>query len=251
MIFVYLLLFFVVAAIYSSQGLGGVPTLIALLVLLPFTAYETKILALVLSIVVILILLSTSGFATLTKVTDAALVLIAAVPFVFLGARMAVPNKVFFFLLGCAFLLSAIFILIELKPDGRKKIDKSGLLLGSAAIGFFTGITGMVGSVLLLPLLQKNQWKEKEEVVLFSSIFVLITGFLTLFATYKSGSPFNLKMIGMYSAAVLLGSIAGRRIEISYLNPAILRNVTSLFLMGFGIVLIYNNWDAVLKLISF
>jgi uncharacterized membrane protein YfcA len=246
----YLLIFFVVAAIYSSQGLGGIPTLIALLVLLPFTAYETKILALVLTILVIILMLINTVHVPLSKLVDVVLVLLSAVPFVFLGARFEISDDIFFFLFGCAFLLSALFIFVEFKADGRKKIHKGGLLIGSALIGFFVGLTGMVGSILLLPILQIYNWKEREEIVLFSSVFVLITAFLTIFITYKSGATFNFKMIAFYSLAVLLGNLVGRRIEISYLNPQILKNVTALFLLGFGMVLVYNYGDVVLRMVE-
>jgi uncharacterized protein len=246
----YLLIFFVVAAIYSSQGLGGIPTLIALLVLLPFTAYETKILALVLTILVIILMLINTVHVPLSKLVDVVLVLLAAVPFVFFGARFEISDDIFFLLFGCAFLLSALFIFVEFKADGRKKIHKGGLLIGSALIGFFVGLTGMVGSILLLPILQIYNWKEREEIVLFSSVFVLITAFLTIFVTYKSGATFNFKMIAFYSLAVLLGNLVGRRIEISYLNPQILKNITALFLLGFGMVLVYNYGDVVLRLVE-
>ncbi|HMP28534.1 MAG TPA: sulfite exporter TauE/SafE family protein [Saprospiraceae bacterium] len=246
----YLVLFFVVATIYASQKLGGIPTLIALLVLLPFTAYETKILALVLTTVVILLMLIQSVHVPLSRLVDAALVLIAAIPFVILGAGISIADNVFFFLFGCAFLLSSLFMFIEFKSDGRKRMHKGGLIVGAAAIGFFTGLTGMVGSILLLPILQIYNWKEKDEIVLFSSVFVLITSFLAIFVTYKSGSSFNIKMISFYSLAVIFGNFVGRRIEITYLNPHILRNVTALFLLGFGVVLMYNYGSTVLKLID-
>ena len=54
----------------------------------------------------------------------------------------------------------------------------------------------------------------------------------------------------MYSGAVLLGSLAGKRIEITYLNPVILKNMTSLFLLIFGMVLIYNYGGFVVGMIK-
>jgi uncharacterized membrane protein YfcA len=246
----FLIFFFLIAAVYSSQDLGGIPTLIAMLVLLPFSAYETKILALVLSCLVVILMLINHQLSSMSKLTDAVLILIAAVPSVFLGAMIQIPEKLFFFLLGCAFLLSALFIWVQFKADGRKNNHKGGLLTGSAIVGFFTGLTGMSGSILLLPLLQKYNWKENDEMALFSSIFVIVTSFLTLFSTYKSGAPFDWKLISLYSGAVLLGSLAGRRIEISYLNPVILKNITSLFLLIFGMVLIYNYGGFVVRMIK-
>jgi uncharacterized protein len=246
----YLLLFFVVSAIYSSQGLGGIPSLIALLVLLPFTAIETKALALVLSILLVLYMMITSRTTGLGDLTDTIIILGCAAPMAVIGARIQLPQAIYFFTFGVMFVISAISILSNFKSRDRKPTHKGMMILSAGLIGLIVGITGMVGSVFLLPLLYKYKWKDHEDISFFSSLFVLITSGLALVASYRNGLKIDFSQVTWYSIASLAGAILGQKIEITYLNTNVLKNITGIFLLCSGIYFCYLNFEGATKAIE-
>jgi hypothetical protein len=245
---IYLLLFFIVAAIYSSQGLGGLPSLIAILVFLPFTGYETKALALILSIVLVGYMILSSPIGSLGDMSDVIIILGCAIPAVIFGAKINLPQSVFFFAFGIMFVICALSILSKFKTNKRKPSHKGAMMIGSALTGFVVGVTGMVGSVFILPILFRYKWKSGEEISFFSSVFVLLTSVIALVASYKNGMSIDYVQVVSYSFAALLGSVVGRKIEISYLNTDVLNTLTGLFLLGSGCYFCYQNY---LGLISY
>lgn len=241
----WLLILFVVATVYSSSGLGGLPALMAMLVLMPFTAYETKIIALILNIIVVAYMLIQSSSTKLSKLTDVLIVLITALPIAALVANYILPDSLYFITLGIVFMLTALYIFVSFKADGRRSVSTTNLIVKCALIGLVVGLTGMAGGVLLLPVLAAHQWKDNDEISFFTSLFILLSSLIILFANYKSGLIIDASIVLKTAIAVLAGTMIGKRLEFSYITPNVLRNMTALFMLLMGMKLCFEHYEQV------
>ncbi len=247
---IWLLIIFIVAAVYSSTGLGGLPSLFAILMLSPIMPNETKIIALCINVILVLWMLFNSEIVALSKISDVVISLGVAIPAAMYAASYNLPNLYYEISLGLVFILTSIYIISSVKSTKKRNPDKSLLILGSAIVGLIVGLTGMSGGILLLPILSSQNWTENEEVSLFNSIFILLTSIAVLFMNYKHGIVIEKTRLVLFCVAALGGAIVGKNIEIRYITPQSLRVLTFVFLFFIGAKLIYANGQAFLTTIN-
>lgn len=155
-------LFFIVAFVYSSVGLGGGSSYTALMAILGFNALAIPLISLSLNLIVT----SIGSFNFIrNKHANWRLILpflITSMPMAYLGGTLHLPKTVFFWLL----LVSLVFVAarIYLWRDTNLHLDLSARgkifisLLAGSILGLIAGIVGIGGGIYIIPLIIILAW---------------------------------------------------------------------------------------------
>jgi uncharacterized membrane protein YfcA len=184
--FYVLITFFAIAALYSSVGHGGATGYLALMALLSFTPEVMRPIALTLNIFV-----SSIAFYSFYKNGHFRFNLLwpfiaASIPFAFLGGALVVDFKIYKIILG-VFLLLAVARMLFVRPSKIKSGRPINILLAliiGAVLGFFSGMIGIGGGIILSPVIILLGWANMKETAAVSAVFILVnsisglTGFL-------------------------------------------------------------------------
>ena len=144
--------FFIVASLYSSVGFGGGSSYLALLTLFLPGFFAMRSIALVCNLVVV----SGSTFLYFkhghAKLKDFLPFVVASIPLAFLGASFRLSEHVFFGILGCSLILSAIFLAwqtlsVQFKSNQVKRYPKYLSYILGGAIGLLSGLIGIGGGI--------------------------------------------------------------------------------------------------------
>ena len=171
--------FFVVATLYSSVGFGGGSSYLALLTLVLASFFSIRSIALVCNLVVV------SGSTYLyfkkghAKINDFIPFVLTSIPMAFIGASFRLKENVFFIILGCALILSAVFLAWQTySNDGGSNESKShpkyvSYFLGGG-IGLLSGLVGIGGGIFLAPILNHMKWASSLKIAALASFFILV-----------------------------------------------------------------------------
>jgi hypothetical protein len=242
-----LLLFFMVALLYSSVGFGGGSSYLAILALHSFEFTFLRAVSLLCNITVV-----TNGTwqyyrRKLFDFRRTLPLVLGSVPMAYLGGMVKLEAKTFFVVLGCTLFLAAIAV--WLRPDKRNKeqgIRSEGLLnffpqhrsksvfisiaLG-AFIGFISGMVGIGGGIFLSPLLYLINWDEPKRISAVASLFILVNSISGLLGQFQNGIPdFNWQLGGMLMVSVALGGFIGNYLGIVRFKPIIVRRATAVLI---------------------
>ena len=152
------ILFFVTATLYSSVGLGGGSTYLALLLIwgLPYTIFP--IVALSCNIIVVsgncfnYIRAGNLNFKLLVPY------LIGSIPLAFIGGSLPIEKNIFEILLFIVLIIAGCFLLLNFKSyDDKEKSYKNipyliSIIIGGI-LGFISGVVGIGGGIFLSPIL--------------------------------------------------------------------------------------------------
>jgi uncharacterized membrane protein YfcA len=150
-------LFFIVALIYSSVGLGGGSSYTALMAILSFNALAIPMLSLSLNLLVT----SISSFNFIrNKHANWHLILpflVTSIPAAYLGGALQLPKMVFYWLLLISLVLVAVRIYLWRDTAMHLNLSSRGKLLVSlvagSLLGLVAGIVGIGGGIYLVPLI--------------------------------------------------------------------------------------------------
>jgi uncharacterized membrane protein YfcA len=172
----FLVLVGLVALLYSSVGHGGASGYIALMTIWGIEVSTVRTTALVLNLFVSMIAFIQyyrQGHFN-WKLTYPFLA--TSVPCAFLGAMVTVDSLVYKKILGVILVLSVIRLLVTFheKEGPFRKLNLSLSLLAGAAIGFFSGMIGIGGGIILSPLILLAGWAGIKNTSATSAIFIFI-----------------------------------------------------------------------------
>ena len=173
------ILFFVTAALYSSVGLGGGSTYLAILLIwgLPYTVFP--IIALSCNIIVV------SGncfnYIRARNLNFRLLIpyLIGSIPLAFIGGSLPVEKRFFEILLFTVLLIAGCLLLLNFKSyDDKKESYKNipyfmSIIIGGI-LGFISGVVGIGGGIFLSPILFLLRVARPKHIVTAASLFILI-----------------------------------------------------------------------------
>lgn len=156
-LYITVILFFIIALVYSSVGLGGGSSYTALLAILGYSALAIPIISLSLNLLV-----TSIGSYQFIRNKHARLKLIlpflvTSVPMAYLGGALQLPKEVFFWLLfiSLCFVAARIYFwqetTISLNLNHKTRIIIS--LLTGSVLGLLSGIVGIGGGIYLIPLI--------------------------------------------------------------------------------------------------
>ena len=173
------ILFFATATLYSSVGLGGGSTYLALLLIwgLPYTIFP--IIALSCNIIVV------SGncfnYIRAGNLNIKLLIpyLIGSIPLAFIGGSLPVEKKIFEILLFAVLLIAGSLLLINFKSYDDKKESYRNIpyfmsIIIGGILGFISGVVGIGGGIFLSPILFLLKVARPKHIIVAASLFILI-----------------------------------------------------------------------------
>lgn len=217
-LFYFLLL--AVAFLYSSVGHGGASGYLALMAFFSFPTDTMRITALLLNIFVSLIAFSQyyrSGFFKWNLFIPFA---IASIPAAFFGGLFIVDAGIY------KKILALLLIFPEIKLAGFKvrteqpvkSLNVYAALIIGAVIGFFSGLIGIGGGIILSPVILLLHWANMKQAAAVSALFIFVNSIAGLAGCFTTDFHFNNQM-GAMIAIALVGGTAG-----SYFGAKIFEN---------------------------
>lgn len=225
----WILLFFVVAFLYSAVGHGGASGYLALMSIWHLAPEHMKPVALILNLVV-------SGIAFIQFYRQGHFlwrlflpIAALSIPMAYLGGFTPLKDDVYQLGLGVFLVISVVLLnvnlrgRISLKNDDNKRVladDASQLsreyLLAAAVmgggIGYVSGLLGIGGGILLSPVLLLLGWTQQKQTAAMGAAFIFVNsmsglvGFVQQHPLWESTAE---KMSGVADQAITGGSVLG------------------------------------------
>lgn len=234
------LLFFVIALLYSSVGFGGGSSYLAILALTGIAFTEIRSIALLCNIAVVtgnILHFYKRGLYDWKKVIPLALI---SVPLAFLGGYLKISQTFFFILLGFTLLFAAITMWLSKRFVGRESSVQQNKPLENISyggiIGFISGMVGIGGGIFLAPLLHLRQWDTPKRIAATASFFILVNS-ISGFTGQLLNADFNLdwKLTTLLLFTVLMASFIGNKLRDTLFSPILLKKSTALLVAFVGI----------------
>lgn len=208
--FVFIALLFLIAFLYSSVGHGGASGYLALMALFSVTPVFMKPTSLTLNIFVSAIAFVAFTRAGYFKLKLVLPFVISSVPMAFLGASYTVRPDVYEIILA-VFLLFAVARMLFVAGAITDKPSEPPLMLSlliGAVLGFFSGMIGIGGGIILSPLLILFHWANVKESAAVSSLFIFLNSVSGMTALLMKGFQYDDRLV-VWIVTGILGGIAG------------------------------------------
>ena len=230
-----ILLFFIVAILYSSVGFGGGSSYLAILALTGIVFTQIRATALLCNIVVV------SGnvflFYHQKKIDFKKIIplVLFSVPFAFLGGYLKISQQFFFILLGFTLFFAAITMWISKKiiSSDEKKINQKPIKNASfgGIIGFISGIVGIGGGIFLAPILHLTNWDTPKKIAATASFFILVNSIAGLLGQYSNPDfVIDWNLTSILLVTVFIGGQIGGRISNQFFTPIQLKKATAILI---------------------
>lgn len=205
-------LFFIIAFIYSSVGLGGGSSYTALLAIFGISTIAIPMISLSLNLLV-----TTIGSYNFIRNKHGKLklilpFLISSIPMAYLGGALQLPKEIFYWVLltSLIFVAARIYlwqnIAIQFEFKQNDKIIIS--LVVGAMLGLVAGIVGIGGGVYLVPLIIVLGLGTEKEAAACGAIFIWLNSFSGLLSRLQYNSIDLANYIPLI-IAVLAGAALG------------------------------------------
>ncbi len=230
-------LFIITAVLYSSVGLGGGSTYLALLLIWDVPYYIFPVIALFCNIIVV----SGNSFNYIrAKNYNFKLLipfLIGSIPLAFIGGTIAIKKDLFEVLLFIVLLVAGILLLLNNKyyEDKNIIIKKlnlfTSILIGSV-IGLISGVVGIGGGIFLSPILFLLNADKPKNIVTTASLFILINSISGVFGQFTKETVLNeILFYWPLFLSVFIGGMLGNYLNLKILSSRILSIITSLLVI--------------------
>ena len=232
-----IVLFFVIAFVYSLAGFGGGSSYLALLVLFAVPMALVPPLALICNIAVVTVggwRFIRDGHFQWRRLLP---FLITSVPFAYLGGRVVIDKRVFLFLLSGSLLCAGLNMLwagrreeLPQEIDSRR-IWKWGLPAG-ALLGGVSGLVGIGGGIFLSPLLHALRWGNSKQIAASASVFIFVNSLSGLFGQLsKPVDPTLWHGVLALPAAALIGGLFGSFVSSRKISCLAVQRVTAILVL--------------------
>ena len=230
-----ILLFFVIAVLYSSVGFGGGSSYLAILALAGIAFTQIRSTALLCNIMVVtgnVLLFQKQKLYDWKKVVP---IVAFSIPLAFVGGYLKISQTFFFILLGFTLLFAAISMWISKKITSETQEDKKLSLTKNASyggmIGFISGMVGIGGGIFLAPLLHLTHWGSPKKIAATASIFILANSISGFFGQYFNPNfSIDWSLTGVLLVVVFIGGQIGSRMSHRYLTPVQLKRDTAILI---------------------
>lgn len=230
-----IILFFLVAILYSSVGFGGGSSYLAILALTGIAFTQIRATALLCNIVVVsgnVFLFYRYKTINLKKITP---LVFCSIPFAYLGGFLKINQDFFFVLLGFTLLFAAITISLSKKiitkgeTYQKHSIFKNGTLGG--IIGFISGMVGIGGGIFLAPLLHFTNWDSPKKIAATASVFILVNSMAGLLGQFSNPDFYiDWNLTSILLITVFIGGQIGSRINNTSFTPIQLKKATAILI---------------------
>jgi uncharacterized membrane protein YfcA len=226
---------FIIAVLYSSIGHGGGSGYLALFAIFGIAPLYMKATALALNIFVSSIAFFSYYRAGHFRFRLILPFLITSIPSAYFGALINVNPRVYKFILGIFLLIAIGRMLLVAKATGEASNRPNfyvALFIG-AILGFFSGMIGIGGGIILSPLLLLLRWANLKETAAASALFIFLNSAAGLTGVIQSGFTLEPRVI-FWILAGIAGAFTG-----SYIGSFKLDNVRLKYLLS--IVLLFAS----------
>lgn len=227
-------LFFIVAFVYSSVGLGGASSYTALMAIFGISSLAIPMVSLSLNLLVT----SVGSFNFIrnkhAKIKLILPFLISSIPMAYLGGSLQIPKEIFYWVL----LISLIFVAariylwqnttINFKFDKREKIILS--LFAGSVLGLIAGIVGIGGGVYLVPLIIILGLGTEKEAAACGAIFIWLNSCSGLLSRLQYNSIDLTNYIPLI-IAVVAGGALGSYLGSSRFSPKVMEKMLGLVII--------------------
>lgn len=225
-------LLIVIAFLYSSVGHGGASGYLALMAFFAFAPEDIRPTALLLNISVSLIACIQyyrSGYFKWSLFWPFA---ITSIPMAFIGGLITVDAGLYKKILAVLLLFSVIKLLgVKFKTkEVVVKQNKIVSLLIGAAIGFFSGMIGIGGGIILSPLILLLHWADMKQTAAVSAAFIFVNSIAGLAGLFTIGFKYNNEM-GLMILIALVGGIIGSYFGAKKFESAFLSKILAFVLV--------------------
>lgn len=230
-----ILLFFIVAVLYSSVGFGGGSSYLAVLALTGLLFTQIRATALLCNVMVVtgnVFLYMQQKQYSWKKVIPLTLF---SIPMAFLGGYLRISQTFFFILLGFTLLFAAITMWVSNKvvTNNNKTTDLN--LVKNAGyggiIGFISGMVGIGGGIFLAPLLHLTKWDTPKKIAATASFFILVNSISGLIGQYTNPEfSINWKLTSILLITVFIGGQIGSRMSNQFFNSTQLKKATAILI---------------------
>lgn len=229
------LLFFIVAILYSSVGFGGGSSYLAILALTGIAYTQIRSTALLCNIVVVMgnvFLFHQQKLYNFKKILP---LVIFSIPMSFIGGYLKVSEAFFFILLAITLFFAAITMWISKKTiSNRDDFDelpsyKNGSY--GAVIGFISGMVGIGGGIFLAPILHLTRWNNPKKIAAAASLFILVNSIAGLLGQYVNPNfKIDWHLTSILLITVFMGGQIGSRISNTFFTPTLLKKTTAILI---------------------
>ncbi|MDO5981054.1 sulfite exporter TauE/SafE family protein [Flavivirga spongiicola] len=231
-IYIFLIILPVVSFLYSSVGHGGASGYLALMALFSFAPEIMKPTALLLNLFVAGISFYyyyKEGFFNKKLFISFAII---SVPLAFLGGTIEIDASIYKKILA-VLLVFAILKMLNVFGNESKSIKDvtlwQGLLVGGI-IGFFSGLIGIGGGIILTPVILLLHWGKMKEAAAVSALFIWVNSAAGLIGQVSSGVHIKMESFVLVAIAIV-GGIFGGYLGSKKINNQKLRYILSFVLI--------------------
>lgn len=232
---IYLFLFIlpIISFLYSSVGHGGASGYLALMALFSFAPETMKPTALLLNLFVAGISFYyyyKGGYFNKKLFLSFAL---TSIPFAFIGGTIEIDASIYKKILA-VLLVFAILKMLNVFGKESENIKEvklwQGLLVGGI-IGFFSGLIGIGGGIILTPIILLLHWGNMKEAAAVSALFIWVNSAAGLVGQISSGVRLELEMFVLVVIALIGGVLGG------YLGSKKLNNQKLRYILAFVLII--------------
>lgn len=210
-IWIFLLILPVVAFMYAAVGHGGASGYLALMALFSFAPDTMKPTALLLNLFVAAISFlhyAKSGYFNKKLFLSFA---IASIPLAFVGGLIDVDASIYKKVLA----ILLIFAILKMLNVFGKESDTikdvkvwQGLSIGGI-IGFFSGLIGIGGGIILSPVILLMKWGKMKEAAAVSALFIWVNSAAAMGGQLSIGVKIDAQAFLLVAIAVIGGFLGG------------------------------------------
>lgn len=210
-IYLFLLILPIVSFLYASVGHGGASGYLALMALFSFTPESMKPTALILNLFVAAISFYYYYRAGHFNKKLFLAFALASVPLAYVGGTIEVDASIYKKVLAVLLIFA---ILKMLNVFGKESYETKsikiwqGLIVGGI-IGFFSGLIGIGGGIILTPIILLLHWGKMKEAAAVSALFIWVNSAAGLFGQLSSGVHIEKASFILVGIAVVGGILGG------------------------------------------
>ncbi len=200
----------VIAFLYASIGHGGASGYLALMALFSIDPSMMRTSALTLNLFVAGISFISYYRGGYFRWKVLLPFVITSIPAAYFGAMVNIDPGLYKFILGI-FLVIAVLRMLVIKPKSNSETNDPKLILGlliGAGLGFFSGMIGIGGGIILSPILILMGWANIKEAAAVSALFIFLNSSAGLAGVVNSGYIANPE-IYLWIAIAFMGGLLG------------------------------------------
>lgn len=201
----------VVAFLYAAVGHGGASGYLALMALFGFAPETMKPTALLLNLFVAGVAFlhyAKSGYFNKKLFIAFA---VASIPLSFLGGMLEIDAQLYKKILAILLIFAILRLLNVFGKEAQEtkpvKIWE-GVLVGGI-IGFFSGLIGIGGGIILSPVILLMKWGKMKEAAAVSALFIWVNSAAGLAGQFSSGVRIDFQAFVLVAIALVGGFLGG------------------------------------------